>query len=677
MNPRTLRILGPSLALVALLPVWADGPADNRIDNVRRIPPAGVAVPEDVRQELTKSADELGADLEVLRKELASKPSLSNRWADAAIFHKSVDWALRYDEFFRTNEFSSARLQVEEGRRRIGALRSGDAPWTRTNGLVVAGYLSRIDGSVQPYGLVVPRSWRPDSGRRWRLDTWFHGRGEQLSELAFLADRMRNPGEFTPADTFVLHLYGRYCNGSRFAGETDFWEALADVQARFPIDEDRIVVRGFSLGGASAWHFAVHHASRWAAAAPGAGFSETADFLKVFQKEQLTPAAWEQKLWRLHDATANALNVSMVPLVAYSGEDDSQIQAAQAMQAAARAEGMDLAHVIGPKTGHRYEPGAKAEINRRIDALAARGRDRVPRQVRFVTHSLRYDRMAWVRVDSLAEHWEPGRVEATLANATSSGPDVSVSTERVTGLGLVFEAGEAPFEVQRPVTVRIDGQVFVTTPPKTDRSWRFSFHRKGTAWAEGPRSEPGLHKVHGLQGPIDDAFMESFLMVLPTGSPANAKVGGWVESESRRAIEQWRRHYRGDARVKKDTEVTEEDLERNHVVLWGDPTSNRLIGRIADRLPIRWSAEAVEVGTKRYPTANHAPVLVFPNPLNPTRYVVLNSGFTFREYDFLNNARQTPKLPDWAVIQLDTPPNPRLPGSIADAGFFGERWELK
>ena len=50
-------------------------------------------------------------------------------------------------------------------------------------------------------------------------------------------------------------------------------------------------------------------------------------------------------------------------------------------------------------------------------------------------------------------------------------------------------------------------------------------------------------------------------------------------------------------------------------------------------------------------------MLIYPNPLNPKRYVVLNSGFTFREYDYLNNARQVPKLPDWAVIDVSEPPH--------------------
>ena len=64
------------------------------------------------------------------------------------------------------------------------------------------------------------------------------------------------------------------------------------------------------------------------------------------------------------------------------------------------------------------------------------------------------------------------------------------------------------------------------------------------------------------------------------------------------------------------------------------------------------------------------PVLIYPNPLNPKHYVVLNSGFTFREYDYLNNARQVPKLPDYAVIDVRTPPSSRLPGKVVTAGFF-------
>ena len=189
--------------------------------------------------------------------------------------------------------------------------------------------------------------------------------------------------------------------------------------------------------------------------------------------------------------------------------------------------------------------------------------------------------------------------------------------------------------------------------------------------------EGALRKRHGLQGPIDDAFMDSFLMVTPTGKPMNEKVSRWAAAEQAHAMDHWRRQFRGDARVRNDTEITDDDIASNNLVLWGDPASNRLLARIASQLPIRWDAQGAHTPQANYPADRYVPVLIYPNPLNPARYVVFNSGFTFREYDYLNNARQVPKLPDWAIVDIDVPVSSRAPGGIANAGFFGEQWEFK
>ena len=70
-------------------------------------------------------------------------------------------------------------------------------------------------------------------------------------------------------------------------------------------------------------------------------------------------------------------------------------------------------------------------------------------------------------------------------------------------------------------------------------------------------------------------------------------------------------------------------------------------------------------------------VLIYPNPLNPTKYVVINSGPTFREGHDRTNSLQNPKLPDWAVIDLSQPPDELAPGRIAAADFFDEDWQLQ
>ena len=60
----------------------------------------------------------------------------------------------------------------------------------------------------------------------------------------------------------------------------------------------------------------------------------------------------QKTLWHLYDSTDYAVNTFNVPLIAYSGEIDAQKQAADAMAAAMKDEGLTLEHIIGPKTAH-------------------------------------------------------------------------------------------------------------------------------------------------------------------------------------------------------------------------------------------------------------------------------------------------------------------------------------
>ncbi|TMQ33000.1 MAG: hypothetical protein E6K70_15520, partial [Planctomycetota bacterium] len=566
-----------------------------------------------------------------------------------------------------------AKTLLKQGLDRARQLHDGKAPWATATGLVVRGYVSKIDGSVQPYGLVAPASYHPGTPYEHRLDAWFHGRGENLTELNFIAGRERTPGEFTPKDTFVLHPYGRYCNANKFAGEVDLFEALASVTRHYLIDVNRISVRGFSMGGAACWQFAVHYAGRWAAAAPGAGFSETPDFLRVFQDEQLKPAWYEEKLWHLFDCTDWAVNLCNCPTVAYSGEIDKQKQAADMMAKALAAEGMTLEHIIGPKTGHAYHPQAKAEVNRRIDSILSVGRDPTPRRVRFTTWTLRYNEMLWLRVDGLTQHWERARVDAEITGSST----VEARTQNVSALTFGMGPGHCPLDNTRRPKVILDRQELEAPTPLSDRSWAAHFQKTGNGWQVVTKlDDSGLHKRHGLQGPIDDAFMDSFVMVRPTGHSMNEKVGAWADREMKHALDHWRRQFRGDAPVKDDDALTDADIAGCNLILWGDPSSNKILAKIADKLPIHWDLQSIRAGSQAYSADHHVPVLIYPNPLNPKRYVVLNSGFTFREYDYLNNARQVPKLPDYAVVDVDVPVSSRAPGGIATAGFFGEHWEL-
>ncbi|HEU4752030.1 MAG TPA: hydrolase, partial [Armatimonadota bacterium] len=136
--------------------------------------------------------------------------------------------------------------------------------------------------------------------------------------------------------------------------------------------------------------------------------------------------------------------------------------------------------------------------------------------------------------------------------------------------------------------------------------------------------------------------------------------------------DEWRLGFRGEVPVREDRSLRDSDYEDANLILFGDPGSNEILAKVARKLPIRWTREGVKVGDKTY-GPDHVPVLVYPNPLNKYRYVVINTGHTWTAKDLAaSNAYLTPKLPDWAVLKLGG----SRPEVVA-ADYFDESWKLK
>ncbi len=224
--------------------------------------------------------------------------------------------------------------------------------------MLVRGFISAIDGSPQPIGLEIPAGL--DLSIRAPLTVWLHGRGDKVTDLQFIDERMHRPGQFQPGGCIILHPFGRQCVGYELAGETDVLEAIGAVKRMYRIDDRRILLAGFSMGGAGAWHVGAHYADLWCGLHTGAGFVE----VKRFQN--LTPArfppVYTQTLWGQYDVPDCVRNLFNIPVLAYSGEIDKQKQAADIMAGAFQAEGQKLHQLIGPGMAHAYHPEVLKEI---------------------------------------------------------------------------------------------------------------------------------------------------------------------------------------------------------------------------------------------------------------------------------------------------------------------------
>jgi hypothetical protein len=667
------------------------------------------------KQQIRAKADELAAVL----KQLAAKKNDAALLADVEVYHKAADWILRYadEEFFAKRYVGDTLAALDRGLARAKDLSANKPSWPAQKGRLVRAYRSRVDGSVQPYGLIIPDSY--DGKKPVRLDLVLHGRGGTLNEVSFIASHDAKPvapaslpassgagrskaagkdAGATNVDYITLEVFGRVNNAYRWAGETDVFEALASVQQRYKIDAKRIVLRGFSMGGAGAWHLGLHYPDKWAAVEAGAGFTDT----KKYTGGRLTDLKpWQETTLHIYDAEDYALNAFNVPWVAYAGEDDPAIRCTITMREALEREGFkfkpdglnwltsDLRTIflIGPKTPHRWHPESKAASDKFINEAVATKRSE-PDHVRFVTYTTRFNQCGWVTVDALEKHYERAEVEAKMrglplklqrVGETPTGgnfarvgradsSDLTIKTKNVVRFTLSAHTESS--------TIAVDGQTFIfkrqpnRIPPSV-------FERENGRWQPVWKPDQTLRKRHGLQGPIDDAFMEPFLCVRPTGAPNHALASDGAKARLELCVKEFSKWMRGDVRLKDDAAITNDDIANHNLILFGDPASNRLLAQIVDKLPIRWTKASITVGGKTFSATDHVLVMIYPNPLNPRRYVVLNTGHTFGEKEFRGtNALLFPRLGDYAVLKLVKSPTGEVSEEVVLAGLFDDKWQV-
>jgi dienelactone hydrolase len=633
-------------------------------------------------QKIKDDVKELDARLHALRSGKGGEPGVApERLADVEVFAKGVAWALRYDEHLEPADVALVKKSLDRGLERAAALAAGNRPWADRKGRVVRGYVSAVDGSVQPFGVVVPAGYDPK--KPIRMDVVLHGstRPVGLSELRFMKgfDEGDEEAQNAPEQDYLeLHPLGRVENGYRWAGETDVFEAIEAACRDYNIDRDRIVLRGMSMGASGTWHLGLKHPDRFVALGPYCGYVDTHQFsetpLPNFVKVGPLPPHQEKTLHML-DSADYAANAGVVPAVACMGEKDVFFQAHVVMGRAMEKEGLKMVNLISPGTGHVIDRETHKEQMKRIGEVAAKGLDHAPKKVRFVTWTLKYSRCHWLEILGLGEHYARAELEGEVAD------DGAVAVKEPTNV--------ARFALHPPVLqgakrkLRV-GEAEIDLPARDDKAppAPVVVGRRDGKWAYlgGADALPTEGKRPGVQGPIDDAFTTPFLCVRGTGKPWNPAVQAWSDATLKRFAYEWRRYFRGELPLKDDAQVTDDDVRRCNLILFGDPGSNTLIGKVLPKLPIRWTRDELEVGKEKYAAADHAPVLIQPNPLAEGRYVVLNSGHTFHEKELASlNYLLYPRLGDWAVFKVggnapDDPSEP-LEEAVVCAGFFNERWQ--
>ena len=628
-------------------------------------PPAPVTPTDEQMQAIQSRLVQLRAAIGALKAAKADDTLV----VDAESYLWVVENVVRVPGGFINKEAAGRCVSVlDDGLRRAAEIKAGTAAWPQLKGSVHRAYRSAVDGTAQPYTVSIPSSYDPS--KPMPLYVYLHGRSHDTPDLGLTQvggnDRPseRDAGGGGNTGYIRVNVFGRGNNSFRWAGETDVFEVIVAVQKRYNIDPKRILLAGFSMGGAGGWQIGLHNADLFCGLEIDAGVIGNR-----LNMDGLTPV---QKATNVTYGIQvdHALNVFNIPLVGYAGANDAQLASSTSIRTQLGREGYTIERtgqyqfagkdinaifLANPGQGHSHATGETAKI---IDAFTAANFARgivVPDHIRFITYTTRYNRSHWVTVDGLQQHFDRASVDAERDAAKAS---YTIKTSNVSRL-LLTETAAAQ-------KISIDGDTLSVKPAAS-----LLLVRNGGHWQTAKAgADTGLRKQHNLQGPIYDGFFESFLCVAPTGRPNNPVADERGKQELDRFKMMFARDYCGEARTKDDTAITADDIAGNNLILFGDPASNKILGQIAGKLPVKWTKDSIIVGGKTYSSADHVPVLIYPNPLNPKHYVVINTGLPPQ------GRGVTGGYGDYAVLKVTKQAGGQLSTETADEGVFDESWKL-
>jgi pimeloyl-ACP methyl ester carboxylesterase len=526
-------------------------------------------------------------------------------------------------------------------------------------------FLSSVDSSCQYYSVLYPKDYDPS--RRYALILSLHGAGVEASGQA---------DAYRPKDwAFVVAATNRRPFGFDWQdwGRLDAMEVLDHALASLPVDRDRVLLTGHSMGGHGTWHVGLAHSDRFAAAAAEAGWPDMQLYAPMFLQRTAIfadPAqvAIRDMAMRPDNTPAMLVNALNLPLYILHGGDDDNVPTIHGRNFAEWLQEMGYRFTYKEVPGRphwwSYEDGLSCvDDTDLMNFLKAQKRDPGPRHIRFRTADLgQSNRSYWAVVERVRTVGRDADIEAWAADSL-----ITVKTANIAQFSL--ELAGSPF-FPGAVAVEVDGS---RVGRRFSLPGRLTFHVTDKGWAVGSARAAQLAKTPGLYGPAKQAMMNPFLLVYGT---RDSMLTSFLRHSATQEGMRWWLVGNGQARVVPDTEVTPEDIRSYNLVLYGGPAENSVTRRFGDRLPVRVSAGRMTLGNKDLGDSLAA-MFVYPNPLNPGRLVLVRMGTdtdNTRLSLYWGVASSGAGVPDFMVFDRSV----RRYGwtGVKAAGFFGPDWNI-
>jgi hypothetical protein len=366
----------------------------------------------------------------------------------------------------------------------------------------------------------------------------------------------------------------------RMGGEIELEEFPAALSKDFAVDPDRVFLTGWSDGGFTAIWLGSHFPHLVAGIAPNCG-------------------NWQY---------ANVENVGLtnIPVMTVDGWGDGGYNNLQFVRwQALRGWGADVSCVWGHH-GHSYQPYEDVEEFKYIlDWAKTRKRNPWPKEVRYATWNLSWNRAYWVYLDRLADPALAGRIDVEVKD----GNRIEVKTWNLAAYHLALSDKLA--DPQKNVTVVTDGKQSYAGPYQE----RIDVELAKRPEAKFVKSAEMPDEITAVT--VGCSYSTKGFLAVP-GRTWLAVKGTAADEATGKLLEKW---WPKDAKA--DRDVTDADLAGQNLFLYGGPEVNRLTARLAADLPVKFEKGKFTLGPAAYDQPTACIAFLHPNPLNPKKYVIV------------------------------------------------------
>jgi len=528
----------------------------------------------------------------------------------------------------------------------------------RPHGFVRLAYRDQVDGSPQFCRVYLPPGYDPT--RKWPLVVQLHGyNSANPVYVRWWAVDSRHPAidaEFSNHQGVIyMEAHGRGNTEYKGIGDSDVVRVIAMARQMFSVDEDRVYLTGESMGGWGTWSVGTRHPDLFAAIAPVYG---GADYHSRMFEEELASLSeidrFRQEKWSSWAMADGLLNV---PISIHHGDQDDTVSVEYSRWGTRLLQrwGYDVRYHEIPGAGHEFLD----VMNENIEWFLKHRRNPNPRHVRIRSAELRYASAYWARINQAISP-----LAFMVLDAEIIGPNtLRLDTQNISDVTLA--PSKVLVDPDKPLTIVWNGVTHRIEP------------RQGQVRlsAEGYSPAP-LHKSAVLPGTMSDVTLTPFAIVIGTISrdPEMVEV---CRQKAEKVIQSWRNDQKQAPRVFKDTEISDADMARYSLILFGGPEANAVTAKLADRLPLKIEAESVTIDGKVFEARDAAVQMVYPDPLNAERYVLVLAATSAEGMRFCEPGDV--EITDWDFVVTDG----RLPssdqrGSASDlrivSGMFDSNW---